>query len=81
MTDATEGHDIRQLGGVMVFSLLPRNEGEAYAWRRAATGGAATVSDEGVRGWSRGLRRLERGFFLHAFLPNSGTTGVAYEPR
>jgi hypothetical protein len=45
------------------FLPLPRMEEEAYARRRAAKGGASIISDEGVRGSSRGLRRPEEGVF------------------
>jgi hypothetical protein len=45
----------RKLVVVIVFSPLPRIEGQAYARWRVVTGGAAIISDEGVRGSSRGL--------------------------
>jgi hypothetical protein len=48
---------------------LPQREGEAYAMWIAATGEAFIISDEGVRGLSRGLRRSERGFFSLSFPP------------
>jgi hypothetical protein len=68
--DRRDGRSDRQQPLVaMVFSLLPRREGEAHAKRRAATGGAAIISDEGVRGSSRGLQRPQRGDFPPAFPP------------
>jgi hypothetical protein len=53
--------DIRQLLVAIVLSPLPRREWGAYATWRSATGGAAIISDEVVRGSSWGLRRLKRG--------------------
>jgi hypothetical protein len=47
----------------MVFSPLPRREEEAHARRRAATRGAAIISDEDVRGSSWGLDDLGEGVF------------------
>jgi hypothetical protein len=48
---------------------LPRREGKAYARWTIATGGAAIILDDFERRSSRGLRRLEGGFFSHAFSP------------
>jgi hypothetical protein len=44
-------------------------------------GGLYITSDDGVRGSGRDLRRPKRGGFSPDFPPNSGTTGVAHEPR
>jgi hypothetical protein len=80
-----DGHDgrskRRQPIVAMAFSPVIRSEGEVYARWRVATGGAAIISDDGVRGSSWGLRQHERGGFSLASPPISGTTGVAHEPR
>jgi hypothetical protein len=50
-----------------------------WARRRAATGGATSLSDGGVRGSRLDRRRLEGGGFLISFPLSSGTTGLAHE--
>jgi hypothetical protein len=79
------GHE-RQIDKVSSYGLpfLPRSRRgrEFYARRRAATGGAASISDMSVRGSRRDRRRRERGFFsIPPPTPPSGTTAVAYQHR
>jgi hypothetical protein len=60
-------------------SSQPPKEEDKARWRDA-TGGGAIISDEGVRGSRRDLRRPERGGFSPS-PPSSRTTGVTQERR
>jgi hypothetical protein len=65
-----------------LFSLpSPRRRREDSARWRGASRGATTISGGDEHGSRRDRRRSERGWFLHAFPPSSGTTGVARYPR